>query len=131
MVDQWRKSPNEFLGDLPKKCNVAYWIYEKIGPSPETSPIKMCPVDVVKRRVYMVHYYRLRDKFGDVFISPGSTHSLSLFLQHYMPQSVQEQDQFKKNHAAYGTGGKRYYDLATTTKHPGVLFLLTTFSSTQ
>jgi hypothetical protein len=79
----------------------------------------------------MVHYYRLREAFGHIFISPGNTHSLSLFLQHFMLQSAQEQGLFKKNLAAYGTGGKRYDDLATTTKHPGVLFLLTTFSSTQ
>ncbi|KAJ3454878.1 hypothetical protein MRS44_013478 [Fusarium solani] len=109
MVDQWRNSPDEFLGDLPTECNVAYCIYEKIGRS---SLIEMCPVDVVRRRVYMVHYYRLRKAFGHIFISLGNTHSLSLFLQHFMLQSVQEhglfkeQDLFKKNLAAYGTGGK-------------------------
>ncbi|RSL43411.1 hypothetical protein CEP51_016366 [Fusarium floridanum] len=131
MVDQWRGSPHDFLGMQPGK-NVGCWLHENIGSLPEIYSIDRHPVDVVKRRVYMFHYHRLRDEFGELFHGPGKTDPLCLFLQHsYMPQSDTEQKLLKKNHLARVLGGRRYDDLATATKHPGVIFLLTTFSSTH
>ncbi|KAJ3453094.1 hypothetical protein MRS44_018749 [Fusarium solani] len=115
MVDRWRDSPHEFPGMWPGK-NVGCWIHENIGSSPETSP-----VDIVKRRVYLFHYYKLSEEFGEFFFAPGKTNPLRLFLQHSYMLPSDEEELFKKNHAARLMGGKSSGHIESKNHDPSIL----------
>ncbi|RSL45446.1 hypothetical protein CEP54_014256 [Fusarium duplospermum] len=115
MVDRWRDSPHEFLGMWPGK-NAGCWIHENLDSLSETSP-----VEVVKRRVYLFHYYKLNEEFGEFFFASGKTNPLRLFLQKSYDLPSDEEDLLKKNHTARLTGGRSSRHMESKSHDPSIL----------
>ncbi|RSL42965.1 hypothetical protein CEP54_015284 [Fusarium duplospermum] len=140
-AQQWSLDPSAFFRDWLSQGCVACLIYRRIQalssqkrkPSrPKRSrhtipklPEEETPISTIELRICLVFFHLLRTRFQDLFYFKHRIDPLAVYLSTHW---LGERADLSKNFTKFNTSGGRYYELTTSTGHPGVLLLSTTFS---